>query len=143
VLAAVGATPEAGGVACGLVMECGGEAGLNGAAKGLRVGVPEIVGFGGEGANAGRVGEGANGGLADGPNPGGNLGVDGAASEGVAAGCVRSGFEPRREPGGPRCRGGEAGDGRPCPTWGGSFGSRWCWAGWAGGLGRGGLLSVA
>jgi hypothetical protein len=67
---------------------------LNGAAKGLRVGVPEIVGFGGEGADAGRDGEGASGGFAAGPNPGGNLGVDGAANDGVAAGPVGVGSNP-------------------------------------------------
>jgi hypothetical protein len=49
------------------------------------VGVPETAGFGGEGADAGRDGEGASGGFAAATNPGGNLGVGGAANGGVAA----------------------------------------------------------
>jgi hypothetical protein len=49
------------------------------------VGVPETAGFGGEGADAGRDGEGASGGFAAVTNPGGNLGVGGAANGGVAA----------------------------------------------------------
>jgi hypothetical protein len=47
--------------------------------------VPETAGFGGEGADAGRDGEGASGGFAAATNPGGNLGVGGAANGGVAA----------------------------------------------------------
>jgi hypothetical protein len=78
------------------------------------VGVPEITGFGGEGADAGRDGEGASGGFAAGPNPGGNLGVDGAANDGVAAGPCWSGFKPWREPGGPCAARGES----------------WGWASW-------------
>jgi hypothetical protein len=56
--------------------------------------VPETAGFGGEGADAGRDGEGASGGFAAAANPGGNLGVGGAANDGVAACPVGVGSNP-------------------------------------------------
>jgi hypothetical protein len=99
------------------------------------VGVPETAGFGGEGADAGRDGEGASGGFAAATNPGGNLGVGGAANGGVAACPVGVDSNPGGNLGVLAGDGGKLGMGVLALRGGVSLGPRRCRAGWAGGLG--------